>query len=131
MAAANDSETMLEGLAQLNRYGRLVVEFDGGPNRFQIMRKNGELWIVDTRENGNEFPELTESTFARMICAPRKFGLAQAVKAVHVTHAAPAYRDEYERIYGAPVTFECGWNALATFCGTHSITSNFIRRTAL
>jgi AraC-like DNA-binding protein len=106
------SETMLEGLAQLNRYGRLVVEFDGGPNRFQIMRKNATLWVVDTRENANEFPELTESTFARMICAPRKFGIAQAAKAVHVTHAAPVYRDEYERIYGAPVTFESDWNAM-------------------
>jgi AraC-like DNA-binding protein len=106
------SETMLDGLAQLNRYGRLVVEFDGGPNRFQITRKSAGLWVVDTREDANAFPELTESTFARMICAPRKFGLAQAVKAVHVTHAAPAYRDEYERIYGAPVTFESDWNAM-------------------
>ncbi len=106
------SETMLDGLAQLNRYGRLVVEFDGGPNRFQIMRKNAGLWIVDTRENANDFPELTESTFARMICAPRKFGLAQVAKAIHVTHAAPSYRDEYERIYGAPVTFESDWNAM-------------------
>jgi AraC-like DNA-binding protein len=106
------SRNMLDGLAQLNRYGRLVVEFDGGPDRFRLTRKNDELWVVDTRENANDFPELTESTFARMICAPRKFGLAQAARAVHVTHAAPAYRDEYERIYGVPVTFESNWNAM-------------------
>jgi AraC-like DNA-binding protein len=31
---------------------------------------------------------------------------------VHVTHPAPAYRAEYERIYGAPVTFDAGWNAV-------------------
>lgn len=106
------SKTMLEGLAQLNRYGRLVVEFDGGADRFQVMRRDGGLWVVDTRQDANEFPELTKSTFARMICAPRKFGLAQAAMAVCVTHPAPAYRDEYERIYGVPVTFDSDWNAM-------------------
>jgi AraC-like DNA-binding protein len=106
------SETMFDGLMQLNRYGRLVVEFDGGAERFQVTPKDGGLWVVDTRENPNEFPELTESTFARMICAPRQFGVTQLATAVHVTHAAPAHRDEYERIYGAPVTFESGWNAM-------------------
>src|SRR6185312_16451708 len=30
------SETMVEGLTQLNRYGRLVIEFDGGPDRFRL-----------------------------------------------------------------------------------------------
>jgi AraC-like DNA-binding protein len=106
------AETMLDGLVQLNRYGRLVVEFDGGAERFQVTRKSGGFWVVDTRENANEFPELTESTFARMICAPRQFGVTQLATAVHVTHAAPAYRDEYERVYGAPVTFESDWNAM-------------------
>jgi hypothetical protein len=31
---------------------------------------------------------------------------------VHVTHAAPAYRTEYDRIFQAPVTFESDWNAI-------------------
>jgi AraC-like DNA-binding protein len=106
------SETMIEAFAQLNRYGRLVIEFDGGPDRFRLARERGGLWIVDNREHPDEFPELTESTFARMICGPRQFGVMQIAKAVHVTHAAPAYRDEYERIYKVPVTFESDWNAL-------------------
>lgn len=106
------SETMAEAFQQLNRYGRLVIEFDGGPDRFRIARERGGVWIVDNRENANEFPELTESTFARMICGPRQFGVAQVAKAVHVTHPAPAYRDEYARIYGAPVTFDGDWNAM-------------------
>ncbi len=55
-----------EGSAQLNLVRRLVVEFDGGPDRFQIRRKGGALGAaVDTRQNANAFPELTESTFAR------------------------------------------------------------------
>jgi AraC-like DNA-binding protein len=108
----NASETMAEAFAQLNRYGRLVVEFDGPPDRFQMAWRGAEVWLVDTRENPNDFPELTESTFARMICGPRQFGVTQLVKAVRVTHPAPAWRAEYERIYGAPVTFEADENAM-------------------
>jgi AraC-like DNA-binding protein len=106
------SETMMEAFAQLNRYGRLVVEFDGGPDRFRLERRHGGLWLVDNREHPNDFPELTESTFARMICGPRQFGVTQIAKAVHVTHPEPSYRGEYERIYRAPMTFDGGWNAL-------------------
>jgi AraC-like DNA-binding protein len=105
-------ETMMEAMVQVNRYGRLVVEFDGPQDRFAAVPKDGGLWAVDYRENPNAFPELTESTFARMICGPRRFGVTTLAKAVHVTHKAPAYRAEYERIYGAPVTFEAEWNAV-------------------
>jgi AraC-like DNA-binding protein len=106
------SETMIEAFAQLNRYGRLVVEFDGGPERFRLERRQEGLWLVDSREHPNDFPELTESTFARMICGPRQFGVTQLAKAVHVTHPEPSYRSEYERIYRAPVTFDSDWNAI-------------------
>jgi len=105
-------ETMLEAMVQLNRYGRLVIEFDGPKERFGVAHKDGGLWAVDNRENPNEFPELTESTIARMICGPRRFGVTQLAKAVHVTHPAPPYRAEYERIFGAPVTFDAEWNAV-------------------
>jgi AraC-like DNA-binding protein len=105
-------ETMVEAMAQMNRYGRLVVEVDGPKERFSVAYKDGGFWAVDHREQPNDFPELTESTFARMICAPRRFGVTQLAQAVHVTHLAPVYRAEYERIYGAPVTFEAGWNAV-------------------
>jgi len=109
---AHACETMIEAFAQLNRYGRLVIEFDGGPDRFRLAPERGGLWVVDTRRNPNDFFELTESTFARMICGPRRVGVMSVAKAVHVTHAAPPYRGEYERIFGAPVTFESDWNAV-------------------
>jgi len=105
-------ETMSEAMVQINRFGRLVVEFDGPKNRFSVTRKDGGLWAVDNRANPNDFPELTESTFARSICGPRRFGVTQIAKAVHVTHPAPAWCAEYERIYGAPVTFDADWNAV-------------------
>ncbi|HEY5288828.1 MAG TPA: AraC family transcriptional regulator [Caulobacteraceae bacterium] len=106
------SETMMDAMVQLNRYGRLVIEFDGPERRFEVVRKGGEMWLADARENPNEFPELTESTFSRLVCGPRRFGVTQIAKAVHFTHAAPAYLSEYDRIFQAPVTFEAPWNAL-------------------
>ncbi|MGH7024592.1 MAG: AraC family transcriptional regulator, partial [Caulobacteraceae bacterium] len=106
------SETMRDAFNQLNRYGRLVIEFDGPKERFRLTPRGGGLWLVDTREHPNAFPELTESTFARMVCGPRQFGVTQLAKAVHVTHAAPAHRAEYDRIFQAPVVFDSDWNAL-------------------
>jgi AraC-like DNA-binding protein len=106
------SETMLEAMHQLNRFGRLVVEFDGGPDRFVTAIDQDGVWGVDTRENPNAFPELTESTFARMICGPRRFGVTQLAKAVQVTHPDPGYGAEYERVFRAPVTFNAPRNAM-------------------
>jgi len=104
-------KTMAEVMAQMNRYGRLVIEVDGPADRFGLVPKKDGLWAVDRRANPSEFPELTESTFARMICGPRRFGVKQIALEVHVTHKAPAYAAEYERIYGVPVKFEAEWNA--------------------
>jgi AraC-like DNA-binding protein len=109
-------ETLAEAFAQINRYARLAVEVDlGTADRFQLERNGGELWMVDTRKNPNDFPELTESTYARMVCTSRRyFGEAQFIKAVHVTHPEPAYRDEYDRIFQMPVVFGSDRNAVVT-----------------
>lgn len=109
-------ETPAEALAQLNRYGRLGVDLDGAAtaDRFALSRDAGLLWMIDARKHPNDFPEMTESLFARIACGVRRtFGETQIIKAVHVTHPAPAYRDEYERIFRAPVVFESDRNALA------------------
>jgi AraC-like DNA-binding protein len=106
------SETVGEAFAQLNRYASLVVEFDGGPDRFRLASERDGLWIVDSRQNPNDFYELTESTFARLGCGPRRLGFPEAIKAVHVTHPEPSYRAEYDRIFQVPVTFESDWNAV-------------------
>ena len=111
------SETMAEGLALINRYAPLTVEVElvGGGDRFRFERGDGQVWIIDTRANPNDFPELTESGFARMICTGRAFlGEKATLKAVHVTHAEPSYRAEYDRIFRAPVVFRSDRNALLT-----------------
>jgi len=107
--------TMGEALAELNRYGRLVAEVDvpGGDARFQIQPLGGNVWLVDTRRDPDSFPEMTESTWSRFIAeTARHFPDAAFAKAVHVTHAAPDHRAEYERVLKVPVTFRSDKNAI-------------------
>ena len=109
------SGTWGDSFAQMNRYARLAVDLEDGGERFVLRRAGGQLWVVDTRRNPNDFPELTESSFARAVCFSRRFpGAQQVLKAVHVTHAAPPYRAEYERIFRMPVVFESDRNAFLT-----------------
>ena len=108
------SESVADGLAQMNRYSPLTVEVDrSGTDRFVFTRSAGQLWMVDTRPNPNDFPELTESTFARMVCTLRRtMGEPHLVKTVHVTYPPPPYRAEYDRVFRLPVAFESDRNAL-------------------
>jgi AraC-like DNA-binding protein len=108
------AQSMAEAFEIGNRYARLTVEVgDEASDRFVLSRAGGQLWLIDTRKNANAFPELTESGFARMACSVRRMlGGKQLIREVHVTHAAPAYRAEYDRIFGVPVIFESDRNAL-------------------
>lgn len=109
---AQGCETPQEALAALNRFARLAIEVDeDGADRFEAVWREGKLFLVDRRPDPNTFPELTESTFARMVCSGRRQG-HDLLKAVHVTHAAPAHRSEYDRIFKVPVVFDSEWNAL-------------------
>jgi len=91
-------QNLSEARDHVNRYASLTVEVEAAENtpRYVMNRRDGQLWIVDTRRNPNDFPELTESSFARIIASARRtFGEAKFIKEIHFTHAEPAYRDEY------------------------------------
>lgn len=106
------SDTPVDALARLNRFAPLAIEVDSERAvRMDFARRDGRLFMVDRRPDPNAFPELTESSFARMVCGGRRHGY-DLLKEVHVTHKAPAYRSEYERIFRVPVHFESDWNAL-------------------
>ncbi len=107
-------ETLADTIVQMNRYGRLVAEIDGAAtgDRFVLQHEDRQFWLIDTRKNPNDFPELTETSFARMVCESRRGTAEQFAKAVHVTHAAPDYRTAYDRIFRVPVVFESDKNAL-------------------
>lgn len=106
------SSTMYEGFVQLNRYVPLIVEtqnLDGG-DRFRLEVDHRGAWIVDARTNPNDFPELTESALAQLICGPRRHVPGFKVAQVHFTHPDPGCREEYERVLQAPVTFDSDRN---------------------
>ena len=106
-------ETVADAFAQLGRYNRLMIDVEvEGEDRLVLSRVAGQLWLVDTRRNPNDFPEITESSFVRMVCMSRHLGNAAIIKAAHVTHPAPAYRAEYDRIFQMPVIFGSDKNAL-------------------
>lgn len=104
------SETAGDALALVNRYGPLAIESEG--ERYRMIEAPEGVWIVDNRRNPNDFPEITESSFARMASSAQRMGQRALIRAVHVTHAAPPYRAEYERIFAAPVTFGSSRNAM-------------------
>lgn len=113
---AQACETVEDAFARLGRFNRLLVdvelEEDAHGERYVLSSADGELWFIDKRTNPNEFPELTESSLARMMCTARRMSDRRFVKEVHVTHSAPPYRDEYDRILGVPVVFDSERNGL-------------------
>lgn len=114
--AAAMSATFEEAFGTMNRYARLGVDVptsDGG-DRFALERGEGRLWMVDRRANANAFPELTESTPARIVCSTRRgLGEMSLFKAVSFTHPAPPYKEEYERIFQVPLMFRAVRNGVA------------------
>lgn len=103
---SNAAADMAEAIEQLNRYGQLVIEVElDGAERFRLEPRAEGVWAHDARRNPNAFPELTESTFARMTAgALRQFGRSPA-RLVRVTHPAPGHAALYEQTFGAPVEF--------------------------
>lgn len=111
------AQTLADAFAQLNRYSRLIADFDDGARGDPLVLKpdGDDLWIVDTRSQPSGFPELVESAFARMACHSRRSAPdLQIIKAAHFIHPAPAYRAEYDRIFRAPIVFGSSMNALLT-----------------
>lgn len=107
------SETMIDAFAQINRYTRLITDVAAnGSNRFTLERDGAGLWLTDHRADPNDFIELTEMSFGRMVCGTRMFGDTPFVLEVHVSHAAPSYARDYAAVFQAPVKFAAGRNAM-------------------
>jgi AraC-like DNA-binding protein len=110
--------TMGEAFEQMNRFAKLAIEVEGHDlrPRFSIERRDAEVWLHDHRLNANDFPELTESTFARFIGdTKRQFGDVPFAKHIHVTHSAPGYLEAYKEFWGVPVTFNSHINAISIY----------------
>ncbi|MBK8197837.1 MAG: AraC family transcriptional regulator [Acidobacteria bacterium] len=113
---AYSAGSMGAAFEQTNRYARLVVEVDGHEtaSRFAIVRRSDGVWLEDRRRNPNDFPELTESTWARFVWdRARAFpDRPPYVLEIHVTHPAPPHAATYRDFFAVPVRFGSDWNAM-------------------
>jgi AraC-like DNA-binding protein len=102
-----------EAFAQLNRHAAVDVDFGMPGDRFRVMDLEGDVLFIDQRPDPNDFPEFTEAFFARAVTGVRRWlAGVELVKGVEVTHAEPAYRAEYDRIFQMPVQFGSDRNSL-------------------
>lgn len=107
------SRDMREALDQLNRYGRLATDLAcTGPNRFSLSLEDDGLWLTDNRIDAPPFPELTETTFVRMVAGTRAFGSTPYASLAEVTHRDEGQGAELARALGAPVRFGAARNAM-------------------
>jgi AraC-like DNA-binding protein len=105
--------TVREAMQQVNRYARLGIDFPalGDGDRYHIEIDTAGAWVIDLRPR-DTWPEITESVFARMARGIRRITPRDVLRAVHVTHAAPAYAADYAAIFRVPVLFGGGRNAM-------------------
>src|SRR5438045_3630716 len=71
------SHSFGEAFQVLSRYARLAIDVEleeGAEGRLTLKRRGSRLWMVDTRRCPNDFPEITESAFARMVAMARRLG---------------------------------------------------------
>ena len=108
------SSTMGEAFAQMQRLGRIATDIDAFRDtpRFELEPRRGKLFMVDRWHYQPETPELVESSFARLVCGPRRFLKQPHVLAAHFRHAQPDYVDVYQEVFQCPVYFSTGENSL-------------------
>jgi AraC-like DNA-binding protein len=110
------SPTMGEAFRQMNRFGPVINDFQwtGTEGRFVVTHTETGAWLEDRRASPNEFPEITESAFARLVCEFERIfpDRGRFALAVEMTHEAPPYRSEYERVLKAPLKFGAARNAI-------------------
>jgi AraC-like DNA-binding protein len=110
---ANASETMLDSLMQLNRYGRLTIDtpFEG-ETALVFERTASADWIFDTRFAARAFPELVELAFTFLITGPRRFLPEPHILSVQLAYDEPAHARTYRDIWDCPIQFNAPRNGL-------------------
>lgn len=118
--ASPEPRTLRDALDGLNRYASLGVDFGrhAPAQRYRFVDGTDGVWLEDcrpARDAGDAWPALTESVFARFATGIRRRGGEHIVRALDVTHTAPAdvaHRKAYADVFRVPVTFGAGRNAI-------------------
>lgn len=109
-----------DGIAQVNRYARIIADVDilSAPDRFELRRDGGAVWLIDHFPNANASPTAIEQTFANFVGNFRRMMPDVAfLQGVYVTYPAPPHEALYAEVFQAPVTFGADRNALALDAG--------------
>lgn len=109
------STSLRHSLAQLNRYLHLMgdVELPPDVDRFELQSNADGLWIVDHLMLPPEMSFWSEVSFARFISEFRRaFPDATFEIGMEVTYPPPPHVDQYPELFGVPVQFNAGRNAL-------------------
>ena len=114
-------ETTIDVGRELNRYAALVLD-DERAEPAVLMRgvwQDGGVWIEMPHDLFTANPHMIEAEFARLVWNGRvmfanapEFQNIKYPREIHFRHADPGYRDEYERVFQAPVVFGSHWNAM-------------------
>jgi AraC-like DNA-binding protein len=105
---------------QLNRYGRLMFDHEGGASDMvRGMRDETGFWMEGASAFFSSSPFVVEAEFARLVWNTRtmfknnaEFQAFGFPAEVHFTHPEPSYLNEYDRIFQAPLVFGAKWNAM-------------------
>jgi AraC-like DNA-binding protein len=115
------TSTVEESRREMNRYGPLMIDDGEGSaeERYQFIRENGSVAMIFTSRVYVDHPLLLESALARGVTGARKLVASMNLptssefpKAIRFAHAEPAHRAEYDRIFGVPLIFSAGMNAI-------------------
>lgn len=109
------SASLRHSLEQLNRYLHLMgdVELPVGVERFELLRTDDGLWIVDHLVLPPDMSFWSEVSFARFISEFRRsFPGATFEIAMEVTYPPPPHVDQYAELFRVPVQFNATRNAL-------------------
>lgn len=109
------SQSLRHSIEQLNRYVRLMfdVELPSGTDRFELLKTDEGLWIVDHLILPDERYLGTETTFARFLSEFRRsFPDTTFEIGLEVTYPPPPHVDQYPELFRVPVQFKAARNAL-------------------
>lgn len=111
----HSAASLRHALAQLNRYLHLMgdVELPPGATRFELLRSEGGLWIIDHLVLPADMAFWSEVSFARFISEFRRsFPGATFEIGLEVTYPPPRHVDQYPELFRVPVQFNARRNAL-------------------
>ena len=109
------SASLRHSIAQLNRYVHLMFDVrpTSGIDRFELLKTDAGLWIVDHLVLPDKNYLGTETSFARFISEFRRsFPDATFEIGLEVTYPPPPHVDQYLDLFRVPVQFNAGRNAL-------------------